>query len=189
MVLLDGKRHMTEEKLAKLFDDMHGIWDKHMRCRALFPYSTRDIVGEKWLHTAKYYQRFGYNVKFFFERGITLDEVNGINVVGHFLNQNLGVRLCALLESYHVFSNTIKIDQQIPGWKELDLLRRLRHVFAHSSGDFNADNNEHQRLRQEMVEHFRLGAGCGVGFPLSVDTVLEPMFIKCCEYAQMQAGE
>ena len=72
-----------------------------------------------------------------------------------------------------------RIQKHLDGHKEIDLLRRLRKLFAHTSGSFKGGEKEHDDLRQALIEHFDLDekdhpTQDGM-FPIPIDTVLVPM--------------
>lgn len=98
------------------------------------------------------------------------------------------MRLCAILESHGVLSETICIDQSIDGWKEVDLARRLRNVMAHTSGRYNPSNTDHKTLLGELVSRFKLSNTNRREFPLDIDKVIYPLFEGSKRYVRGKLG-
>jgi hypothetical protein len=98
---------------------------------------TKKLIGEKNWKTAPFYFNKGFPINFSSKQPLTEKYIQTNNEIGHWLNQNFIVRLYAMLESHQIVSEEIKIDQKLKGWKELDLVRRLRRIFAHSSGRYD----------------------------------------------------
>jgi hypothetical protein len=175
---------MDLELKTNLLTEMDILWTNLVNCRAHFPYVTEDLVGQTTVATAPYYINRGFGISFNFSDGLTRQAIQRINEIGRWINQNFVVRLYALLESHHIVSNEIKIDQSIQGWEELDLVRRLRNYFAHSSGEFNPEKEEHQETMEKLVSHLNLDVNDLKDFPLDIDKVLEPLFVGCKKYVK-----
>lgn len=160
-----------------------------LRTRAVFPAINESKVGRTSFPTAPYYQQAGINVDFRFPDGITLDLVQTINSIGHWINQNFAIRLCAVLEYYGVIAPTGQgtLDDSLPGFQDINIVRRLRNVLAHTSGRYDPSNPEERRLYETIVTHYEIGvsdASAASEFPLSIDTVLVPMARGCQQYAR-----
>jgi hypothetical protein len=168
------------ESLFKIFQEIDLLMEKYMRSKSLFPYVDETFVGKREMNTAPIYSDSGLKVRFHFSQPLTLNDVEKINEVGHYLNQNVIFRLYALLESYNLFAT--KIDQSIDGWKELDLVRRLRNHFAHTSGEYDPAGSKQKKLVEELVTHFKLGIKEPQDIPLSINEVIIPLFNGCKKY-------
>lgn len=175
---------MSTPDVITLEQEMDNIWSKTLKCRSLFPYADKTIVGCRKVRTAPYYRQFGFNVEFDFGSNLTIDDIDEINVVGHFINQNFVVRLYSLMENYGIIGNSVAIDKSIVEWEELDILRRLRQRFAHSSGRYNPGDAEQKKLYERITAHFELRETDPQGFPLSIDAVLERLLCACRRYAK-----
>ncbi|MBW2569927.1 MAG: hypothetical protein JRE47_11330 [Deltaproteobacteria bacterium] len=172
------------QELNTVLSEMDILWKNFVNCRAYFPCVPENMVGQITVDTAPYYIKQGLKITFGFNEGLSKETIQKINEIGHWVNQNFVVRLCALLESHHVISNQIAIDQNIQGWEELDLVRRLRNYFAHSSGKYNPEKDEHRKTMKKLVSHLNLGAEDREDFPLAIDTVLEQLFLGCKKYVK-----
>ena len=167
-----------------LLEEMDRIWDKFIKCRSLFPYTPPNLIGTRKAYTAPYYRQFGFDVTFDFGVGLTSDDIAKINSVGHYINQNFLVRLYALLESFHIVSNVIKLDRSITTWEDMDILRRLRDKFAHTSGKYDPNDKDQKKLCDRITDHFKLENTDPPDFPLDIDKVLEPMVVACNAYVR-----
>ncbi len=63
-----------------------------------------------------------------------------------------------------------KIDQNIDGWKDIDLVRRLQNHFAHSSGKYNPSKNEHIKTMEVLGVYLNINIDGRYDFPLMIDT-------------------
>ena len=158
--------------------------------RSVFPYMDISAVGSAEFATAPFYQKALGPVRLSYGSPLTDEDVKRHNGIGHWVNQNFIVRVCALLDEHGVFRP--RIDHQLDGHEEVDMLRRLRNVFAHTGGEFDADNSEHVKLEQRLRKYYGLTRTPVSGrpvFPLSIDTVLVPLTQGCKRYViARQAG-
>jgi hypothetical protein len=142
------------------------------------------MVGSQQLSTAPFYWHKGFRITFSFNKPLTKKHIQKNNEIAHWINENVIVRLYAILESYRILSEKISIDHLIDGSKEVDLLRRLRNVIAHTSGRYNPNNADHKNLLKELISHFGLSNGNRKEFPLDIDKVIYPLFEGCKRYVQ-----
>ena len=99
--------------LRDLLEALDILWKDFNNCRAYFPYVQEDAVGATTAQTAPYYIAQGFNISFVFNEGLSMESILKINQIGHWINQNFVIRLCALLESYYILEfhkNFKKID-------------------------------------------------------------------------------
>ena len=136
------------------------------------------------MRTAPYYIKQGFDITFVFSEGVSAEGIDRINEIGHWISQNFVVRLCALLESFSVLSNKISIDFNLDGANHVNIVRRLRHNFAHSSGRFHPNDSDHQKTMKLMQDYLGISIENLSAWPLAIDTVLEPLFEGCKEYAK-----
>jgi hypothetical protein len=157
--------------------------------RAMFPYLAKDLIGITSYPTAPLYQDRGFNITFSFSEPLTAERVEEINTIGHWVNQNFIVRLCALLESHHIIppKGKGKINQQLDGHEEVDILRRLRNVIAHTSGRYDPKEPNERKLYERIAQKFSIEADdpqTTSDFPLPIDTLLIPLAEGCKRYTQ-----
>ena len=158
------------------------------RTRAVFPNMNESAVGHGSFSTAPYYQQEGIHINFRFAEPVTLDQVHAINSIGHWINQNFAIRLCALLEYHGVIPTQGhgRLNENLPGFQDVNIVRRLRNVLVHTSGRYNTTDEVERRLYETMVTHYGVegvNSATATEFPLSIDTVLVPMARGCQEYA------
>lgn len=177
---------MAGSEVRKCLEEMDILKNNFTNCRAFFPNMTEENVGATNLITAPFYIRQGFNITFQFSSSLTKEEIQKNNDIAHWINQNFIIRLSTLLESYHVFSNKININQTIEGWEAVDLVRRLRHKFAHSSGRYNSKNNDNKKLMELIISYLKLELNTNnlQEFPVSIDSVLYPLFDGCKKYVE-----
>ena len=153
------------------------------RSRSVFPHLLPSVVGCTSFKTAPFYKKQGLNYSFHSSTPFTAESVEQFNDLGHWINQNFVVRLCAVLESNGILSPI----QQVDGHAEVDILRRLRNVFAHGSGRYDRCDPEKRKLFDRIVSHFQLSqqeyTGDGKCFPIPIDKVLVPIGDGCKRYA------
>jgi len=160
-----------------LLEEIDLFLDYLLRSRSLFPHMEKSMIRAREFDTAPFYRASGYDVHFRFSTPLTGEEIDRINNMGHWHNQNYLVRLGALLESRHVFSVWKRIDRSVPGAAEVDVLRRLRNVVAHSSGRYDSTNRRHRQVYRRVKDLFHTvgDPGTATDFPLDIDKVLLPI--------------
>lgn len=163
------------------------IWQNFNSCKAHFPYMPKEAKGAKEARTAPYYIRQGFDIKFVFSKGISEGAIEKINEVGHWINQNAIIRLCAVLESFHIVSNTIEINFDLDGAEQLNISRRLRNCFVHSAGRYKAFESEHRKTLKIMKDKLGISIDGCTDWPLSIDTVIQPLFEGCINYVKEKA--
>lgn len=177
----------NSEDVLSLLDN---LWINFKNCRAHFPAISETMIGQQIIPTAPYYIADGFQVSFVLSEPLNQSKIDKMHEIGHWINENFVVRLCALLESRGIISKdeSKKIDQDVEGWKDIDLVRRLRNYFAHSSGKYNPSKNEHVKTMRVLNEHLNIGIDGRASFPLMIDTVLEPLFKGCRKYAESKTA-
>ena len=175
---------MKNFDIDTVLKDIDDLRDQFTNCRAYFPYMSMNHVGLSQISTAPYYISQGFKIQFNFSIPLTEYHIQKNNEIGHWINQSVIVRLYALMEYYGLVSNKIKIDQSEPGWKELDILRRLRQIFSHKSGKHDPRNNMEKKLIQQIISHFNMSISDHNDFPLNIDEVIDPIFSGCKTYVR-----
>ena len=158
-----------------------------LRSRSVFPHLRVSLAGHRHARTAPFYISHGFDVTFDFGHPLSSDEIKAINDIGHWTNQNFIVRLCAVLEDGGLLGNGVSIRRDFPGNEEVDLLRRLRNVIAHTDGVYDPSNATHKTLYDRLISHFKLAQNehpeTDGKFPIPVDEVLLPLANRCKAYA------
>jgi hypothetical protein len=100
------------------------------------------------------------------------------------LNENFIIRLFALLESYGIYS---KIDKELEGSEEIDILRRLRMVLAHSLGKYHPNDPDQRKLVDRIIKRMGLRIDDPAEFPLDIDKVIDPLVRGCKTYIKAKS--
>ncbi len=160
-----------------------------MNARSVFPHLTNRMVGRTQFETPPFYQIRGFNITFNFAQPLTENDVTRISAIGHWINQNYVIRLCAILEANGIIlkKEKGKINNQLEGHKEVDIVRRLRNQFAHSSGRYNPSDPDKRKLYRRLVDHFGIHENAqpidsATDYPVSIDTILMPLTKGCIDY-------
>ena len=175
---------MNKMDLIQLIEEQ---FNHLLKTRAFFPYLNENMIGKNQFSTAPFYkEKLGTDIKFIFDRKLDQTDIDEINSIAHWINQNYIIRLYSILEQNRICGKSVIIDQNVDGWEDVDLLIRLRNKFAHSSGKYNSRNNVSKSLYKKLVERYKLKDVKSLEeaneFPLSIDTVLEPLTEGCKKY-------
>lgn len=153
----------------------------YQAARSHFPYIQPDSVGRRELESPSYYVERGFVIKAVFSMPLSEQHIERINNIGHWLNQSVLVRLCAILQSYEIVSDCVKIDQTLSGADDVDILRRLRNKISHGSGRCDLSKPDHRALVKKIEERFGVKQQ-GDKFPLDINKVIDPLFDSCRSY-------
>jgi hypothetical protein len=148
------------------------LWSRYLTVRAAFPYFRASDIGQHEKRSARFYRARGKDLTLKFPTAITEEDVVELNDAGYWVNQSFVIGAWALLE-YHGFVSPL--ENNSPGFDHVNILRRLRKVFAHTNGRYNPSSSEERRLFESMVELYRIGSVDDERFNLQVDEVLHPM--------------
>jgi hypothetical protein len=142
--------------------------------RSVFPHMPADAVGKSSFVTGSFYRERGHDASINFVRPISERERAKWNSIGHWINQNFVVRLWAILDESGQVAN---IDKNVDGADEVDIIRRLRHRYGHTSGVCNPSDPDHKKLRDRIIDHFELNGAdfAEEDFPTPIDKVLVPL--------------
>lgn len=171
---------MDKEALYKDIDD---LWENFFQVRGTYPYARPNHVGQTFLESAPYYKQRGLNLRVEFGRTLTIEDVEKLRELGYWVNQSAIVRLYALLEYYGVLSDKVRINAELEGHEEVDILRRLRKYFAHT-GRYKETDKDQKKLFDRIVRHFKLTGHDEDRFPIPINTVIEVIFKKAKVYVR-----
>lgn len=173
-----------EKEFEQINKEMDTLWTYLNKNRGYFPCVDNSSVGAKILLTPPYYRAQGINIVHTFEEPLSVEIKDEMLRIGHWINQNFIIRLCSLIESYQLISNAIKIDFTLDGAEQLNIVRRLRNRFTHSSGRYNPDNSDDFKTMELMGKHLGISIEGRTDWPLAIDTVLERLLEGCKLYAE-----
>jgi hypothetical protein len=165
-------------------------FDNLLNIRARFPTCPDEAIGQNRFSTAPYYQyHLKFNVIFEFETPITNEMKDKINRIGRWANESYVIRLCALLESHGIMpqGEGNHINELLDGHEEMQILKDLRNVLAHTSGRYDPKKSSHRKLYERMVKEFSLkteSSTAASAFPVHINDFLEPLTDGCKRYVQ-----
>ena len=177
-----------EKEMDDLLETCKSLWNDFNNCKAYFPYTPSSAKGLKEVRTAPYYIAQGFDIYFSFGQPLSEGAIAKINQIGHWLNQNFIIRLCAILEYFGVISDSEKIDFGLEGAEEVNIVRRLRNCFVHSSGRYNPKNDKHQRtvkLIRTKIDN-SISVPTNELWPIPIDKVLKPLYDACIKYSMQK---
>jgi hypothetical protein len=166
--------NMTDSE--KILGFIQELWNDFVQTRAHFPYLTKSLIGAKSFESPGFYKRYNNKLVFVFEKPIDQSIINQNNKVAHWINQSVLIRLAAILDGENIIKNKSGIDQTIEGSKQIEILIKLRNKFAHSKGKYNPSCKDNRKLLKEIVDTFKLKDIEYDDYPISIDTVIKPIF-------------
>ena len=114
------------------------------------------------------------------ERPITEQFIARQRQLGRWINENALIRLFGILHYRGVFQ---KLDRSLPGYTEMDILRRIRNALTKTPLDYRPDTGENRRLRDAIIQHFALGEhDIQEQIPIPINKVIDPIFGACRQY-------
>ena len=167
--------------INQIINDINALEDIFLQCKSVFPALGDSLIGENSFETAPYYKCRGYNVSVHTGKPIRKDFIERYSKIGQWINENAVIRLHGIL-AYHGIVK--KIDQEITGWKEVDLMRRMRNVFTKTILNYRPEDAANVKLRRELIDHFKLDEDQlpGGEIPTPIDKVIRPIFEGCRKY-------
>jgi hypothetical protein len=173
--------------VSQILAHMDHDWRYLLTVRSLTPYLVEHSETATGYRSAPFYRARGYGATVRFDRLLGHDEIDQINLAGHWVNQSYVIRTYAYLQYCRVFEG--KLNHLVEGWYDLDLLRRLRNYFAHTPGRYDPANECMKRTYDALIEKYRLSPESyperGGLFPIPVDEVLCPMVEGCRAYVSV----
>jgi hypothetical protein len=179
---------MKRERANALLAELDELEDLFLQCRAVFPTLSSDLIGKNSFSTAPYYMQKGYQASVALGNPISIDFIERNRRLGKWINENAIIRLHGIIEHHGLLE---KIDQKINGWKEVDLMRRMRNAFTKTSLNYKPNKEENIKLREELINYFNLPKEefSSGEIPTPIDTVVEPIFKGCKEYIKGKGAQ
>jgi hypothetical protein len=172
---------MDKNLILEIIDQ---LLNNFFKIRARFPSIGYDKIGQQHLRLSAYFQKRGLDAEIDFGRQLSKDDITDNNDLAHWINQNVLIRLYAILNSFQIIGDRIAINKNIDGFRELNFLRRLRNQYTHNLGKLNLKNPEQVKLATEINGYFELGITDIQDFDVSMDKVIEPIFSACKKYVE-----
>ena len=148
---------MTESQQPASQDDvlheLDELWSLFLQCRSVFPAMTESLLGKTSFTTGSYYLKKGYAAQVQLKDPIDADFIERNRRMGKWINENAIARLYGIMHHHKLLE---EIDKTTSGWKEVDLMRRMRNVFTKTRLGYRPNSPNNQKLREEVVKHFQL---------------------------------
>lgn len=173
---------MRKASLEEIFNEIDEFRSYHIKVRARFPKIDESQIGQTVIQVPEFFQKSGINDELRFNSAITEESRRKNNDIGHFINQNFVLRLYSILNYYEFLGEGVSLNKESPGFSEVDIVRRLRNIYAHSLGRYNEEDHGHRRLRDVLFSRFNVDAREYQEFPLNINRVLTPLISGCKEY-------
>ena len=168
--------------IEDLRNEINIILDYFKRSKAFFQYIEDKYVTKRKL--PPYNIVPGVQQLIEYDTPITKEFQERQNSIGHYLNQNFCIRLYAVLNSHHVVGDKENIDKNLSGWEDLDILRRLRNRFAHSSGKYDSGESDDKILMEKLMLKYEPCPKEPPDFPINQDKVIYPITKAVLQYAE-----
>jgi hypothetical protein len=167
--------------IADVLEKLDHLQSLLLQCRSIFPTLAQELIGQRAFMTAPYYLSRGYEAQIQLKEPISAEFIERNKQLGQWINENTLIRLYGILNYHGLFR---KIDQDLPGGREMDLLRRMRNAFTKTPLNYRPNDKENMRLRKEVIRCFGLKEQNfpEEQIPTPIDTVVEPIFKACREY-------
>lgn len=161
--------------------EVDALKDLYLQCRSVFPTIDLSLVGQRKFTTAPYYLRRGYAATMELKDPISHEFIKKNLRLGKWINENAIIRLYGIMNHYGFIK---KIEHNLPGANEVDLMRRMRNAFTKTSLNYKPHDPDNQKLRRRVISHFGLAEGdfSDGEIPTPINTVVEPIFERCKAY-------
>jgi len=182
-------KYLSPEVKQELLEVMDAHFQTYLRARSLTPYIDSAIINSLssckarncfCVPTAPLYQGLGYACHIVFEIGQfnTDEKYKQYQDIGHWINQSFFIELRCIVKSYIHDWDACPLKDN----KHFELLRKCRHLFAHSS--FKLDykpgkGHEHDyenafALYKDLFKHLVKGDS---GLNLSISDFVIPFYL------------
>jgi hypothetical protein len=172
---------MSDKSPNEIVSEINALKKIYLRCRSMFPGLPDSIIGRDEYMSPQFYVKQKYFIHVKTETPITKEFVDQNTKLVKWTNENALIRLYGIMH-YHGFYK--KIDKNCCGWKEVDLLRRMRNIFTKTVLNYKPDNIENIKLKKEVVKNFNLNIDNYKSgeIPTPIDTVVFKIFEACKKY-------
>jgi len=163
-------------------DAVEKAWTLTVKVRALCPHASDSAVGMSSYESPDWYRqrKAVYFVKP--DQPLKQNDVREINDMGTFVNRSFVVAMAAILEAFDIVPYKQNPDRSKAGGDHAQLTKWLRNRFAHGDWEFDAGNKDHVQTLDLQNRLFPSSAATGLGFAISIDTILEPLKDGVLEY-------
>lgn len=158
------------------------LWKNLYTVRGALPYLRPSDVDATETQPRGYYEAKGVALILKFAKPLTLESIKDYNAMGYWVNQSFVIWLHALLEYHKVAGGGVRINHDLPGSADVEIVRRLRKIFVHTNGRYNENKPEERKLFDAIVKRYSPNPVDPVRFNLHINEVLEPMVASVKKY-------
>jgi hypothetical protein len=183
LIVTHEREPIMINSIEEIIAEIDALEDIVIQCKSLFPALSDNLVGKDSFPTPPFYRSRGHDAYIRTEKPITQKFINQYLKVGKWLNENAIIRLYGIMY-YHGLLK--KIDSTVNGWKEVDLMRRMRDAFTKTKLNYKPNDPRNTRLRKEVISYFDLPeAQFPEGeIPTPIDKVIRLIFEGCRNYVR-----
>ncbi len=166
---------------AECLREREVLWKNFTTVRGALPYMRPNHVGQTRVTSPGFYKSKGIDLAIEFSKTLDAADVKKYNGMGYWVNQSFVIWLYALLE-YHGLVKAV--DMNHPHGEDVNLLRRLRKIFAHTNGRYDATDPEERKLFDAVISRYHPRIVDPERYNLQIDEVLERMYKGVRKYVE-----
>ncbi|HQN92682.1 MAG TPA: hypothetical protein PLQ09_01065 [Prolixibacteraceae bacterium] len=167
-----------EYSCEEVLQQIQRLWDWHFTMRNFVHYQNGSNIGRiNFGGIFKFHDR-SLKYQYILDKPIDSQFNRDFNAIGHYLNQNVIIRLLGIIQDNKIVSKKQNVEPDYQGSKEVELLLKLRNVIAHESGKFNPLIKEHCIIAKMQMNVLGIDFDIenATEFDLSIDKVIRPLF-------------
>lgn len=154
-------------------DAVERAWELTIKTRALCPFASEKAIGLREYSSPGWYRQRGEKYVVKLPKPLTENDLEEMERVGTFVNGSFIISLASILEAHGVIHGDL--DSSKDGAAYVQLTKWLRNRFAHGDWEPDYTNDKHVETRKLLEKLFPEDAAQDPGYPLSIDSVLEPL--------------
>ncbi|MBK7946776.1 MAG: hypothetical protein IPJ85_16380 [Flavobacteriales bacterium] len=131
--------------------EMEVLWKNFTTVRGALPYLRPNRVGQRRVASPGFYKVKGIDLALEFSKPLDESDIKRYNGMGYWVNQSFVIWLYALLEYFGLVES---IDMTHPNGADVNILRRLRRIFAHTNGRYNSNDPDEKKLFDAIIERY-----------------------------------
>lgn len=166
---------------AECLRGMEVLWKNFTTVRGALPYINEKRIGQTRIESPGFYKNKGIHLAIEFPKPLDVDDAKKYNGMGYWVNQSFVIWLYALLE-YHKLVKSV--DMTHPNGEDVNLLRRLRKIFAHTNGRYDSTDPDERKLFDAVINRYRPRVVDPERYNLHIDEVLERMYKGVRKYVE-----
>lgn len=171
----------TINEINKHIDD---LYFNFKIAKSVLPHLHDSILGKNCYVTPLFYKDTEFMAHVSFNKPFCQERILRHREAGDSVNQGFILRLFAYLDYLGVYKTFL--NETYIGFYAVDLLQKLRNIFAHEIGYYDKNNPKHKEAYDIIIQHYdpwkKINKINDKIFPISIDTVILPMINDCKKY-------